>query len=156
MSFTAARISNWIAPFSSTPFGAMYSSAASQLAFSIAPTVIFTGISMRTLPTSLSSTLPWKIRSFMSAMAAMVVPSLKLLRSITLLPSFTGTSSTMPVIVLRTTVLPALVRLIPSRTTSRPSCAASRSCLAFLRATSKPCISAALITPLSASGLLRS
>ena len=111
----------------------MYSSSASQVASSMAPMVSTMGMPSRTLPTSLSSNLPSKMRSFMSATLAMVVPSLKLLASITLLPSFTGTSSTMPLMVLRTRVrvAPLLLRATPSRTMSRLSSAPRSSSWAF-------------------------
>ena len=58
----------------------------------------------RILPTSDSSTLPLKISSLMSATVAIVVPSLKVLVSMTELPSSTGTSSTVPSMVARTSV----------------------------------------------------
>ena len=64
--------------------------------FSIAPTVISRGKSSLILPTSLSSTLPSKIIFPTSAMIAIVVPSLKLLDSITWFPVLTGTSNTIP------------------------------------------------------------
>src|SRR5690554_1593880 len=57
------------------------------------------------LPTSVSSTLPLKIISPISATMATVVPSLKLLLLITELPSSMGTSNTIPEMVERITVL---------------------------------------------------
>ena len=70
----------------------------------MAPTVSSSSMPSRSLPTSDSSTLPSKIISSMSAIVAMVVPSLKVLVSITESPSSTGTSSTMPEAVERTSV----------------------------------------------------
>ncbi len=104
---------------------AMYSTSASHFASSIAPMVNTIGIPKRTLPTSLSSRLPSNIKSFISATDAIVVPSLKLFRSITLLPFSTGTSNTIPSMVLRTNVLLLLplLLLMPSRTTLRLSSA---------------------------------
>ena len=61
-------------------------------------------------PTSDSSTFPSKIMSPMSATVAIVVPSLKVLASMTELPSLTGTSSTVPAIVERTSVFDAFAR----------------------------------------------
>ena len=61
----------------------------------------------------------------MLATVAMVVPSLKVLLRMTLLPTFTGMSSITPVMVERMSVLLALalLREIPSRTTWRLSSA---------------------------------
>ena len=58
-----------------------------------------------TFPTSLSSNFPSKIISPILATDAIVVPSLKVLLSMTCPPSLTGTSNTMPVIVAFTNVL---------------------------------------------------
>ena len=62
----------------------------------------------------------------MSATEAIVVPSLKVLLSTTVLPTFTGTSSTTPEMVERISVELALAlrRDTPSRTTSSASVAA--------------------------------
>ena len=82
----------------------------------------------RILPTSDSSTLPSKIMSSMSAIEAIVVPSLKLFASMTELPTSTGTSSTMPAMVARTSVVDAEATraLVPLRTMSRLSWAPLR------------------------------
>ncbi len=64
-----------------------------------------TGMPLRSLPTSVSSTLPWNCMLVMSATEAMVVPSLKVLAWMTELPSLTGTSRIMPSMVERTWVL---------------------------------------------------
>ncbi len=84
-------------------------------------------IPVSSLPTSDSSTTPLKIMSFMSATAAMVVPSLKVLVSMTELPTSTGTSSTMPAMVERTRVLvePPVEREMPFSINARLSRAAS-------------------------------
>ena len=92
-----------------------------------APTVIFIGMPSTSLPTSVSSIFPRNIRSFILATVAMVVPSLKVLLSTTVFPTFTGTSSMSPEIVERMSVELALALLFdtPSRTTSSASCAAA-------------------------------
>ena len=59
----------------------------------------------RSLPTSVSSILPTKSRSCISATVAIVVPSLKVLVRMTELPTLTGTSKTVPAIVAFTMVL---------------------------------------------------
>ena len=85
-------------------------------------------------PTSVSSTLPSKIRSDMLATTATVVPSFIVLAWITELPTLTGMSRMRPVMVERTRVeLPVLLdEDTPSRMTSRDSWAAERSSLAWL------------------------
>jgi hypothetical protein len=85
------------------------------------------------LPTSDSSTTPLKIMSSMLATEAMVVPSLKVLVSITELPTSTGTSSTVPPIVERTRVLvePPVEREMPFSISARLSRAASISACAL-------------------------
>ena len=94
--------------------------------------VIFMGIPCTNCPTSVSSILPRKMRSFMLATLAMVVPSLNVLLRMTELPTFTGMSSMMPLMVERTSVLEALALLFdtPSRITCRLSSAAAFSCWA--------------------------
>ena len=78
-------------------------------------------------PTSVSSMLPLKMRSPMLATVAMVVPSLKVLLSTTVLPTFTGTSRISPAMVERMSVelCVALLFDTPLRTTSSASCAAT-------------------------------
>ena len=71
----------------------------------MAPTVMVRGMPVVSIPTSVSSTLPRKMRSDMSAITATVVPSLRVLAWITELPTCTGTSSTRPSTVARTMVL---------------------------------------------------
>ena len=129
---TAALISNWLAPLDSTAFGEMYSNEAVKFRFCNAPMVIFMFIPGFTCPTSVSSILPLKIRSFMLATLAMVVPSLNVLLRITELPTFTGISSIIPVMVERISVELALALLFetPSRTTCKLSSAADSSSLA--------------------------
>ena len=87
------------APFSEVPFGAIYSSTASNVLSFMAPMVIIIGIPSLMRPTSVSSILPTKIMSRISATVAMVVPSLKVLELMTLFPTFTGTSKIIPSIV---------------------------------------------------------
>ena len=125
----AALISNWIAPSTSLPLGAMYSSVPSKVSSSSAPILICSFMPSLTLPTSDSSTWPWKIMSLMSATTAMVVPGLKLLDSITENPTLTGTSMTMPSTVEVTTMLEFLpeVRVAPSLTSCKLDDAASSS-----------------------------
>ena len=83
--------------------------------------VISIGIPVTNCPTSVSSILPRKMRSFMSATLAMVVPSLNVLLRMTELPTLTGTSNIKPVMVERISVELALALLLetPSRTTCR-------------------------------------
>jgi len=83
----------------------------------------------RSFPTSDSSTFPLKIMSSMSATVAIVVPALKVLVSMTEWPTSTGTSSTMPEMVERTSVFEALPELlaIPSWMSWRLSRAAASS-----------------------------
>mgnify|MGYP000293769289 CR=1 FL=1 len=85
--------------------------------------VSVTGIPSWSLPTSVSSTFPRNIMSFMSATTAIVVPSLNVLDWMTELPTLTGMSSIMPSIVERIWVLliSALRETVPSRTISRLS-----------------------------------
>ena len=123
---------NWLAPFSSTPFGDMYSSTALNERSCNAPIVIYRHASC-TRPTSVSSRLPRKMRSFMLATVAIVVPSLNVLLMITELPTLIGTSRISPVMVERINVLlnEALFLVIPSFTISRLSlavCNSSRAC----------------------------
>ena len=66
-------------PFSSVALGETYSSSASSATSCMAPTVSRTGMPLRSLPTSVSSTLPRKSIFDMSATVAIVVPSLKVL-----------------------------------------------------------------------------
>ena len=68
----------------------------------------------------------------MLATEAMVVPSLKVLERMTLLPTFTGMSRMTPLMVLRTSVLlaEAFDFDTPSRTTCKASWAATTSSLA--------------------------
>jgi hypothetical protein len=81
------------------------------------------------LPTSLSSTWPWKIMSPMLATVAIVVPGLKLFDSMTLWPFLTGTSMTMPSTVAVTTTLDAgPPRVAPSLTIVSPEPAEPSSC----------------------------
>lgn len=89
-------------------------------------------------PTSVSSILPRKIRSFMLATVAIVVPSLNVLLIMTELPAFTGTSKINPSIVDRIRVLlnEALFLVIPSLTISRLSLAVCNSSRACFTATS--------------------
>ena len=130
---TAAFISNWLAPLLSTAFGEMYSNDASNDTSCSAPTVIFMGMPSTSFPTSVSSMLPRKMRSFMLATEAMVVPSLNVLERITELPTLTGMSSMTPLMVERMSVEEALAleRDTPSRTTSSASMAAFSSSLAW-------------------------
>ena len=85
--------------------------------------VIFIVMPVDRRPTSVSSMLPRKMRSFILATVAMVVPSLKVLARITELPTFTGMSSIKPVMVERMSVdeAEAFDFDTPSRTTSRLS-----------------------------------
>ena len=78
------------------------------------------------------SILPRKMRSFMFATLAMVVPSLKVLARITELPTLTGISRIIPEMVERIRVEEALALLLetPSRTTSSASRAATFSSFA--------------------------
>ena len=133
---TAAFISNWLAPLLSLAFGEIYSSEALKWRFCKAPMVIFIGIPVTSCPTSVSSMLPRKMRSFMLATVAMVVPSLNVLERITVFPIFTGTSRIRPLMVERMSVDEVLALLFetPSRTTSRLSCAARTSSLASSQA----------------------
>ena len=137
LSFTAARTSNSMVPSRATPLGATYSSRPSKRWSRSAPTEMLTGMPSFRPPTSDSSTRPWKIMSFMSAMAAMVVPSLKLFASMTLPPSLTGISSTIPSTVERTRfeTLPDFLEA-PSRTSCRLFSAASTSCSRSLKSSS--------------------
>ena len=102
----------------------------------MAPTEIVIGQPSLTLPTSVSSMYPSKIKSFMFATVAIVVPSLKVLLRITEFPTFTGMSRISPVMVERTSVELdlALLRDTPSLTTSRVSTAAFFSSFACWRA----------------------
>ena len=79
---------------------------------------------------------PSKIRSFMSATVAMVVPSLKVFELMTVLPTFTGMSRMRPATEDRTRVeLPDLLDDdTPSRMISRDSTDAAYSSWACLRA----------------------
>ena len=132
MTCTAAFTSNWLAPLLSTALGDTYSRFASNERSCNAPMVIFIGIPSTNRPTSVSSIFPRKIRSFIFATVAIVVPSLKVLLSTTVLPTFTGTSRMRPVIVERMSVELALALLFdtPFFTTSRASCAATTSSFA--------------------------
>ena len=116
----------------------MYSSVASNVRFCNAPIVSFTGIPSWIRPTSVSSILPLKIRSFMLATVAIVVPSLNVLLMITELPAFTGTSRISPSIVERISVLEseALFLVIPSLMISRASLAVCTSTWLCFSATS--------------------
>ena len=136
--WTAALISNWLAPFSSTPFGEIYSSSASNVRFCKAPIVSFTGIPSWIRPTSVSSILPLKIRSFILATVAIVVPSLNVLLMITELPTLIGTSRINPSMVERISVLlkEALFLVIPSLIISSASFAVCNSSRAFFISTS--------------------
>ena len=104
-------------------------------------------------PTSVSSMLPRKMRSLMSATVAIVVPSLNVLLRITELPTFTGTSKMRPLMVERMSVLLALALLrdTPSRTTSSASTAAFFSSCACSRACRTLSYSSALTSCLSKS-----
>ena len=103
----------------------IYSSCASKIIFCKAPSVILTGIPSRRRPTSVSSMFPRKIKSFMLATVAIVVPSLKVLLMITEFPAFTGTSRINPSMVERMSVLlnEALFLVMPSLMISRLSLA---------------------------------
>ena len=95
--------------------------------------VIFNGVPSRNVPTSVSSTFPLKIRSFMSATVATVVPSFRVLAWMTELPTLTGMSRIKPEMVERMSVELdlALLEETPSRIISSASCAAdfsSRAC----------------------------
>ena len=127
--WTAALSSNWLAPFDSTALGEIYSKAASNVRSCKAPMVIFMGIPCTSWPTSVSSILPRKMRSFMLATEAMVVPSLKVFELITELPTLTGMSRMTPLMVLLINVddAEAFDFDTPSRTTCSASCAASTS-----------------------------
>ena len=96
---------------------------------------MMTGIPSDRPPTSVSSMLPSKIRSFMSATVATVVPSFIVLAWITELPTFTGTARIRPVMVERTRVEleVAFEEETPSRMTSRASLAAFCSSTAWLK-----------------------
>ena len=112
----------------------MYSKTASNCESCNAPIVIFIGIPSTICPTSVSSMLPRKIRSFILAIVAIVVPSLKELELMTELPTLTGMSKMTPEIVERIKVLDALALDFekPSLTTCKASSAAdfsSRACL---------------------------
>ena len=98
--------------------------------------VMTTGSPSESEPTSVSSTLPSKIRSFMFATVATVVPSFIVLAWITEFPTLTGMSRMRPVMVERTRVDEevAFERDTPSRMTSRASWAADLSSLAWFRA----------------------
>ena len=114
----------------------MYSSTALNERFCNAPIVSFTGMPSCTRPTSVSSRLPRKMRSFILATVAIVVPSLNVLLMITELPTLIGTSRISPVMVERINVLlnEALFLVIPSFTISRLSlavCNSSRACFTF-------------------------
>ena len=114
----------------------MYSSTALNERFCKAPIVSFTGMPSCTRPTSVSSRLPRKMRSFILATVAIVVPSLNVLLMITELPTLMGTSRISPVMVERINVLlnEALFLVIPSFTISRLSlavCNSSRACFTF-------------------------
>ena len=91
-----------------------------------------TGMPLCTLPTSVSSTLPRKMRLLMSATEATVVPSLNVLLRMTLLPTLTGMSKIKPSMVERISVvlILALLRDIPSRTIFKASLAVNNSALA--------------------------
>ena len=134
----AALISNWLAPLLSTPLGEMYSRVASNVRPCRAPMVSFTGIPSLRRPTSVSSTLPRKMRSFMLATVAMVVPSLKVFDMMTELPTLMGTSRINPSMVLRISVLlnEALLLVMPSLMISRLSLAVCSSSRALLTLTS--------------------
>ena len=108
--------------------------------------VMITGMPSDREPTSVSSMLPSKIRSFMFATVATVVPSLSVFAWMTELPTLTGMSRIRPEIVERTRVeLPVLLdEETPSRMTSRASLAAARSSLAWLSACSTFSYSSAL------------
>ena len=156
--FVAALISNITTPFSSIPFGAIYSSVASNEMSCRAPMVSLTGICSLSRPTSVSSTFPRKIMSFKSATVAMVVPSLKVLDWMTEFPTFTGTSRIIPVMVERICVLliSAFRLAIPFWTISRLSFAFCISSSAREREVSLCSNSSFEITPESKSSLTRS
>ena len=112
----------------------MYSSTAPVLNPGNAPMVMRISMPSVSEPTSVSSMLPSKMRSDMSATVATVVPSFIVLAWMTELPTLTGMSRMRPLMVDLTRVeLPvALVEETPSRMTSSASCAAARSSLAWL------------------------
>ena len=147
-----------ITPFSSAPFGAMYSNTALSATSCSAPIVSLTGMPSRRRPTSVSSTLPRKIMSFRSAIDAIVVPSLNVLDWITELPTLTGTSRIMPVIVERICVLlsSALRLAMPFWTISRLSLAFCISSSAFERVVWLVSNSSFEITPEPYSSFTRS
>ena len=130
---TAALISNWLAPLLSVAFGEIYSKAASNFRSCNAPMVIFIGMPSTNWPTSVSSMLPRKIRSFMLATEAIVVPSLNVLERMTEFPTLTGMSRMTPLMVERTRVdeAEAFDFDTPSRTTCKASWAATTSSLAW-------------------------
>ena len=120
--------------------------------------VMTSGMPSTSEPTSVSSMLPSKIRSFMSATVATVVPSFMVLAWMTELPTLTGTLRMRPVMVERTSVLDevAFDCDTPSRITSRASCAAARSSLAWASFCVTWSISSALTRFLSKSAFSRS
>ena len=126
--------------------------------FCKAPKVIFTGTPSWICPTSVSSTFPRKIKSFMSATLAMVVPSLKVLLMITEFPAFTGTSRMRPSMVERISVLlnEALFFVIPSLTISKLSLAVCSSSRAWRTLTSLFSYSSLLISFCSYKVFIRS
>ena len=67
---------------------------------------------MASFPTSVSSAFPSKIRFFISAIVAIVVPSLRVFACITELPTLTGILNILPVMVARTRVLLCLLYLL--------------------------------------------
>ena len=98
--------------------------------------VIFIFMPLTNCPTSVSSMFPRKIRLFILATVAIVVPSFIVLTWITEYPTFTGMSRIIPLIVERISVEEALAFAFekPSLTTCKASSAASFSCLACWRA----------------------
>jgi len=117
-------------PVSRTPLGDIYFRIAWKVSFSMAPMVSRRSMPGFILPTSVSSTFPWKIMSPISAMVAMVVPALKVFVSMTEFPTFIGISRIIPSMVDRIRVLVVLpdFLLTPSRISSRFASAASTSC----------------------------
>ncbi len=144
-------------PLSSVALGATYSSSASSSTFCRAPIVSLTGMPSWSLPTSVSSILPWNCILVMSATVATVVPSLKVLAWMTELPTLMGTSRTMPSMVERICVLlNSLYRwVMPFFTISMFSRALRSSSWALARAVRLCSNSSSETTPLSWSAAVR-
>ncbi len=136
----------------------MYSITAPGFTSGSAPIEISVSMPVRRSPTSVSSTLPLKMRFDISAILATVVPSFMVLAWITDEPTFTGTSRISPVMVALTRVLLccALMLDIPSRTIDSASTAAAYSASAFLKATCDCSNSSRLTNFFSYSDLVRS